>query len=615
MINLPKGQKFTTESFIRFATDLFGDAYDYSEVQYVNNRTKIKIKCNTCGNVFEQRPDSHLRGTRCPCCSRNDRHLTTEEFVNRAKAVHGDRYDYSLTKYVSDRVKVEVMCPQHGSFWQLPSNHLAGNRCPACADASRIAKLTSNTHAFIAKALSVHGDRYDYSLVDYKTAMDPVKIICKVHGVFEQRPHDHLRGHGCRQCFLDDHRLSTSDFVQKARLVHGDSYDYSLVNYQSSDDYVDIVCKKHGVFSQLARTHLSGHGCPLCGIESQADSLRFSFFEFLEMAHAAHGNKYDYSCVDYVDMGTDVKILCPEHGLFIQKPRSHVLGRGCPTCSGYRLANFEEYYTDEFIRRSRAVHGDRYDYSLSQYVTSAQPVWIICKKHGVFSQSPSSHMNGHGCPKCGDESHANAWRLSFDEFVEKARLVHGDKYDYPDSDYVNNNTKIKIWCPKHGFFMQRPRVHLSGTGCPSCGVEQSFETRRKNGTMNTSKPEDDAYDLLVDVFGRDCIERQYVSDVYPFHCDFHVESEVVSCYIEMNLHWTHGGHYFDSSDTADIEELCRWRRAYENGSEYYGSAINTWTQRDLLKRDTAIEQRLNYLVFWDNDLKDFKEWLVQYCVD
>ena len=131
--------------------------------------------------------------------------LTTEEFISRARRVHGNKYDYALVEYSVTRVPVKIICREHGEFEQKPTRHLSGGGCQTCGRLAAGKAIRLNTEQFIAKAKRVHGDRYDYSLVSYETNELPVKIVCPAHGEFEQKPHGHLRGSGCREC-ADDRR-------------------------------------------------------------------------------------------------------------------------------------------------------------------------------------------------------------------------------------------------------------------------------------------------------------------------------------------------------------------------------------------------------------------------
>lgn len=188
--------------------------------------------------------------------------LTTEEFILKAKKVHGDRYDYSSTKYLNTRTVVDICCPEHGIFHQTPTNHLSGQNCPTCMNRGK-----SNNERFINSAKKVHGDKYDYSLVNYMGSKTKIQIICNEHGVFEQRPTRHLSGDGCPKC-MGGVKISQDEFINRARELHGDKYDYSLVKYINSQIKVKIICPEHGVFEMKPNNHLSGQSCPQCKSKS-----------------------------------------------------------------------------------------------------------------------------------------------------------------------------------------------------------------------------------------------------------------------------------------------------------------------------------------------------------
>ena len=438
-------KKMTTEEFIAKAREVHGDKYNYSKVEYINRRTKVCIICPEHGE-FWQAPNSHLNGRGCPKCGGIYKY-TTEDFIAKAREVHGDKYDYSKVEYITKKTKVCIICPKHGEFWQKPANHLLGQGCPKCGGS---AKLT--TDDFIAKAREVHGDKYDYSKVEYVNSKTPVCIICPEHGEFWQKPNYHLSGSGCDKCG-GTYKYTTEEFIAKAREVHGDKYDYSKVKYVNASTKVCIICPEHGEFWQAPNSHLNGRGCPKCGHEN----ANMTTEEFIKKARAIHGDKYDYSKVEYANANVKVCIICPEHGEFWQLPGIHLSGHGCPKCSGRgKLA------TEEFIQRAKEVHGDKYDYSKVEYKGNKNKVCIICPEHGEFWQTPNSHLQGQGCPKCVGKNKTT------EEFIIEAREVHGDKYDYSKVEYVNTQTPVCIICPEHGEFWQKPNIHLSGSGCPSC---------------------------------------------------------------------------------------------------------------------------------------------------
>ena len=280
---------------------------------------------------------------------------------------------------------------------------------------------------FKDKAEIVHNSKYDYSLTEYVQSNIKVIIVCSIHGQFTQTPNMHLRGRGCPDCRgqkISDTRISKSkrDFAVRARLVHGDKYDYSLVDYKGANQKVIIVCSTHGQFTQTPGNHLYGYGCNRC-----ADSVRSRF-------------------------GT-IKGICSR-----------------PKIAG-------SYSIVEFVAKSKEVHGETYDYSLAKYIDSITRITIICPTHGQFKQVPSNHMRGQGCPLCGHiKASAKKSELAKRKFSQNASIVHSNKYDYSLANYVKSDTKVIIVCPSHGQFTQTPNMHLSGSGCPQC---KKFKPRKE----------------------------------------------------------------------------------------------------------------------------------------
>lgn len=250
------------------------------------------------------------------------------------------------------------------------------------------------TKDFIRRAREVHGGKYDYSKTVYVAAIKDVTIICSTHGEFQQRPSNHLTGRGCHECG-GNKPLTVAKFVERASAKHRKRYDYSQVNFKNVEDKATIICPEHGPFEQRVMTHLKGFNCPKCGRESVAGKLGHSLKRFIEDAKKAHGDKYDYSEADYKNALSKVKIICPEHGAFLQKPANHIRGIACSKCSDLIAADKRRLSTEEFIARAREVHGDKYDYSRADYVTSHGKVEIICPEHGSFWQSPATHTMGN----------------------------------------------------------------------------------------------------------------------------------------------------------------------------------------------------------------------------
>lgn len=196
--------------------------------------------------------------------------LTTEGFIEKAKQVHGNKYDYSKCSYENNRLKVTITCPLHGDFEQLAGNHLAGYGCKKCASEKTAKSKIIPFNEFVKRASKKHNSKYSYCRETYTSCNEKVKIICPEHGAFYQLGQMHLLGQGCPFCGKEKAKTflrkksTTDEFIEKAKEIHGDKYDYSKVEYNGYNNDVIIMCKKHGEFVQTPHNHLDGRGCPRC---------------------------------------------------------------------------------------------------------------------------------------------------------------------------------------------------------------------------------------------------------------------------------------------------------------------------------------------------------------
>ena len=260
------------------------------------------------------------------------------------------------------------------------------------------------------------------------------------------------------------------EFIKQAQKIHNGKYDYSKSIYINARTKLIITCPIHGDFEQKPNSHLNGCGCPQC-----ANNKRMTKELFIQKSNKLHGDKYDYSKVEYVNNFTKVCIICPKHGEFWQTPSSHLQGHGCQKCNRTKQLN-----TIEFINKAQQIHKNKYDYSKVNYLNNKTKICIVCAEHGEFYQEPSEHLRGHGCPKCGHQKATNTIR----DFIWKARKIHGEKYDYSDVIYLNNRSEVSIKCPIHGTFRQIPHVHLEGSGCPKCKSSHMENEIRNSLTKN-----------------------------------------------------------------------------------------------------------------------------------
>jgi hypothetical protein len=341
--------KKTKEDFIKEARKVHGGAFCYEKVDLKSYHEKVIITCPLHGD-FHQKPYDHIKlGRRCRKCASTNRtqkpRFSTAQIVQRAKEVHGDLYDYSETEYKSSDVKIKVICKEHGGFLVLPHNHIRPRKavgCPKCARERTLDGRRVSVSEFRERAARVHSGKYDYSMVEYKKLADKVKIVCPVHGLFEQKAANHLGGMGCNACGFErtasSSRLPFSEFVRRAREKHGNKFIYFEDQYDKFEGTTVIFCPYHGKSEQTPSAHcMSNYGCPECTRAGRGITNRTPQSDFIFMAICEHDAKYTYEDVEYVNMWTKVKITCPVHGSFMQLPVGHLSGKGCRECARVRM--------------------------------------------------------------------------------------------------------------------------------------------------------------------------------------------------------------------------------------------------------------------------------------
>lgn len=191
---------------------------------------------------------------------------TTEETINDFIKIHGDRYDYSLVEYIGSQKRVEIICKEHGIFKQKPNNHLNGQNCFDCEGSKK-----KTNQDIINEFNKIYNNKFDYSLVDYKSNKKHIKIICKEHGMFEQAPTQHLRGKGCSECNSTKFKF---EFFKRSNILFDNFYDYSLVNYKNNRTKVTIICPIHREFDKRPDAHLKGEGCQKCTQSKGENEIR-----------------------------------------------------------------------------------------------------------------------------------------------------------------------------------------------------------------------------------------------------------------------------------------------------------------------------------------------------
>lgn len=292
-------------------------------------------------------------------------------------------------------------------------------------------------------------------------------------------------------------------------------------------------------------------------------------FSFEERARQVHGNKYDYSKVKYVNLLTKVEIICPDHGSFWQVPKSHLAGHGCP-------------HKDCVRKKLEATNMARYGVArpLQSKEVHDRVVETNMRVYGVPNPSMTQAVTDKRIATCR-EKYGVDYSLQAPEVIEKSKATNMERRGVPYS-------------------VQSPEV-----------IAKTYRSKCINGTFNNSKLEDRLDQLLVEMFGDDDVFRNYNEDSrYPFAVDFYIGE--MDCFIELNVHWTHGNHFFNKEN--DAFTLAMWQEKAKT-SDFYRSAIYVWTESDVRKRETARLNNLNYLTFWDSKLRDFEMWRKAGCPD
>jgi hypothetical protein len=338
------------------ANDLWKERFDYSRVKYESMHKKIEIVCAAHGNFF-QSPANHLaKKIGCSDCYKIDKEIKkiiiiaqfAEKFFNKVIEKFNNKFDYSESKYSGKDTPIKISCPIHGQFKQTPQTHLRSpHGCKKCRFNS-----PQNKDKFIERAILVHGSKYDYSKVKYKTLSDKILIICPLHGEFLQKGSNHLYGQGCSKCGLlqggKSQVLNTEEFVRRAKESHGNIFDYEKTKYINNYTDVIVSCKRHGDFPTNPNNHTRKNkpvGCKLCADEKLRKERSFTKEQFLKIANKIHKGKYCYDKVKYKNARIKVTIICPYHSNFEQTPDVHNRGVGCPDC-GHEIVNIGQTLHD-----------------------------------------------------------------------------------------------------------------------------------------------------------------------------------------------------------------------------------------------------------------------------
>lgn len=322
--------------------------------------------------------------------------LTNLEFYDRVVSIHGDKYDYTDMVYSSNRERVKLTCPIHGDFFKFPSNLLNGSGCKKCGDD----KKRKSQSDFLSEVIAIHGDKYIYDKVVYVSDSIKVIITCPIHGDFEIRPNDLLKGIGCSKCRNKPLGVWISDF----RSIHGSMYNYDKVPYVLARSKITVTCPIHGDFEVLPSNHINGSGCPECFTVHNKGTKD----TFISKAMTVHGDRYTYENVDYINSITHVDITCPIHGDFRQVPGSHLFGHGCPKCFG--KISKPEFEIVEHIK-SFGISDDQILMSSSpDFMSGKQQLDIYIPDYNFAIEYNGSRWHSENLGKA-DTYHFDKWKM------------------------------------------------------------------------------------------------------------------------------------------------------------------------------------------------------------
>lgn len=363
-----------------------------------------------------------------------------EIFIEKARALYGDMYDYSSVDYKDYMQKVKIICKKHGEFLQAPNKHLIGQGCRKCGYERLSDKKNITFDKFLERCKGIHGEKFQYIQDSYTNISSPVTIVCPVHGEFETEARYHYEGKtGCRKCGLERsanlRKMSQDEFIKRAKEKHGDTYDYSKVEYSIALKKITIVCKIHGKFQQVPAAHLQGNGCKKCADAQNGKNCRKSQEAFIQQSKRIFGDLFDYSKVVYVSIKTPIQLICKDHGIFERLPKTHIQDKaGCPKCNPIYQSNIgKEWLNYMKIRDGANIQhlGNLQNDGEHRILNSTYHADGYCKETNTIYEFHGSYW--HGDPK---------------KYAPDAINTHNMK---PFGELYNNTLKKMKHCRQNGY--------------------------------------------------------------------------------------------------------------------------------------------------------------------
>lgn len=386
--NLYRYKSFVTNA--EKVENIFGRRFKFDFNQFKSVREPMTVYDTISGEKFKASFGNLIRGSIPNKINFEQIKSKIIDFKQRAAGVHDSFYSYNKVDFINVSTKVLITCPIHGNFSQTPHDHLSGSGCPKCkSDKARL-----GLEDFISRARSCHSTYYDYSLVRIGNFDTPVKIICPIHGEFEQTPRVHLSGSDCPKCVEDKkHRVYADDINKKLKNTKVKMVNNSALNMTEEADF---LCSKHGVFKTTIRKALNSEssGCKEC----KKENTSISFDEFVNKSNSIHNNKYKYIDKDFYSSKA-INVICHEHGVFKTYKYNHLNGSNCPKCSAIEAGLNLRLTQEEFISRAGSIHPDlKFEYGC--YTKNEDDIEFTCPEHGVQKRRAQDVLQGLGCRMC-----------------------------------------------------------------------------------------------------------------------------------------------------------------------------------------------------------------------
>ena len=413
---------------------------------------------------------------------------TKERFVEQARAIWGNRYDYTDSVYINNRKPITIYCPKHDYHFRvaMAQNHILKPHgtfkptgCPVCA------------------AEKLHGSEYGKDWRRY------LKVCAKNNrvGRIVQPPQKHFKSpeqraaeEAARQAEAEAKRLKKkaymekwhaksmkeAAFFEKLQQQYPDQYDTSKTEYKGREGKLTLICPVHGPFVITPRQLFSNdarnkaHGCWKCEGRKDPNERppQMTADEFFNKMKKLYGDRFDFSKSEFSGIDDSITFICKKHGEQKNKADTLLNGKGCDYCNGRR------FWGPDFERLAREKHGDKYDYSkVGEIKGKKDIVTIICPEHGEFPQRVDLHLAGYGCRECANYPNKKSPQQRCNEWIKKCIEKYGEgRYDYSRAheDYVNNDSLVWIRCCIHDHWFQTTpdnNLRTVNGSCPICSME------------------------------------------------------------------------------------------------------------------------------------------------